>query len=304
MSNNHYRYVFDPTSRKIICPKCGRKRFVGMIDLETGDFLPDYGKCDRAVKCTYSCYPPRNGIKNYFSLKRVLPHNVIEPSFHQSGLVKKSFETGNNLLLYFRKLFGKFHVEEIQYKYKIGSCPDFYDGTIFWQIDEKNQIHGGKIICYKKDGRRTKKINWIHSMLKKQNELAEFNLQQCLFGLHLISEDNFTPVAIVESEKTACIMSVVFPQFLWMACGAKSEFKPEKLSPIKNRIIIAYPDCEIQKNGNSTFEEWKRKADEMNSQGFDITVSDLLEKNATDQQKIEGLDLADFFMDQIYHGKQ
>ena len=60
-------------------------------------------------------------------------------------------------------------------------------------------------------------------------------------------------------------MSVVFPQFLWMACGAKSEFKMGKLLPIQNRKIIAYPDCEMQKNGTSTYDEWKQKAEEMNN---------------------------------------
>lgn len=292
----NYRYNLDPSSRKIHCPDCGKKTFVGMIDKETGEFLPEYGKCDREVKCGYSFYPYQNGITNNLSHKIIPVKDTKEPSFHLSALVKKSFETDNNLLGYFRKLFGEFQAEKIQNEYKIGTCTDFHDGTIFWQIDEQNRIHGGKIICYNEDGRRTKNINWIHSILKKKSEITEFNLQQCLFGLHHISEDAFSTIAIVESEKTACIMSVVFPQFLWMACGAKSEFKMGKLLPIQNRKIIAYPDCEMQKNGTSTYDEWKQKAEEMNTKGFDITVSDLLETSATEQQKIDGIDLADFFM--------
>lgn len=292
----NYQYILDPSSRKIECPNCGKKTFVAMIDQETGEFISKYGRCDREVKCSYSFYPFEKGITNNFRHKIFFRENIREPSFHQSFLVQKSFETDNNLLRYFRKLFGEFQAEKIQNEYKIGTCKDFYDGTVFWQIDEKNSIHGGKIICYNIDGRRTKNINWMHSILKKKNEITEFNLQQCLFGLHLISDDEFAIIAIVESEKTACIMSVVFPQFLWMACGAKSEFKIGKLLPIKHRKIIAYPDCEIQKNGNSTYYEWKQKADEMNTRGFDITVSNLLETRATEQQKIDGIDLADFFM--------
>lgn len=132
--------------------------------------------------------------------------------------------------------------------------------------------------------------------MKRTKQISEFNLSQCLFGLHLISEDKTSTIAVVESEKTACIMSVVFPEFLWMACGAKGEFKLSKLEPIKHRKIIAYPDCEIQKDGSSTFDEWKKKSEILNVMRFDITVSNLLEIQTTSEQKQQGIDIADFFM--------
>ena len=94
-------------------------------------------------------------------------------------------------------------------------------------------------------------------------------------------------------------MSVIFPEFLWLSCGAKGEFKMKKLEPIKLRKIIAYPDCEIQKNGKTTYQEWKRKAVEFNRFGYQIYVSDLLEKESTLRQKIEGIDIADFFMKKV-----
>lgn len=50
------------------------------------------------------------------------------------------------------------------------------------------------------------------------------------------------------------------------------------------------------KNGFTTYQEWKRKAVELNAKGFDIYVSDLLEKQAKPEQKREGIDIADFFM--------
>ena len=72
-----------------------------------------------------------------------------------------------------------------------------------------------------------------------------------------------------------------------------------KLEPIKHRKIIAYPDCEIQKNGSTTYQEWKRKAVEFNRLGFEIYVSDLLENEASLQQKKQGIDIADFFMKKV-----
>lgn len=52
-----YLYILDPSSRKIECPKCGNKTFVGVIDQENGEFLPEYGRCGRKIKCGYSLYP-------------------------------------------------------------------------------------------------------------------------------------------------------------------------------------------------------------------------------------------------------
>ena len=96
-------------------------------------------------------------------------------------------------------------------------------------------------------------------------------------------------------------MSVIFPDFLWLACGAKGEFKLRKLEPIIHRKIVAYPDCEIQKNGSTTYQDWKRKAEGFNANGFDIYVSDLLEKETINRQKKDGIDIADFFMKNLYN---
>jgi hypothetical protein len=40
-----------------------------------------------------------------------------------------------------------------------------------------------------------------------------FNINQCLFGLHLINESNQKTIAVVESEKTAVLISVFKPQY-------------------------------------------------------------------------------------------
>lgn len=294
MKNNaNFRYILDPSSHKIICPNCEKKTFVGIIDQETGEFLTDFGRCDREIKCGYRHFP--SAIK-FFPLEIKSIQENKEPSFHETRLVKDSMKETNSLLKYFAMLFGEFNACKVAKDYFIGTAAEFFDGTIFWQINDQNMICGGKIICYNNNGKRTNNINWVHAILRAKNSEFQFNLQQCLFGLHLIQNDKLSTIAIVESEKTACIMSVIFPQFIWMACGAKNEFKMQKLLPVKQRKIIAYPDCEIQKNGSTTYDEWKQKAEIFNKAGFNITVSNLLEVQATIEQKIKGIDLADFFM--------
>ena len=296
-NNKNYRYKLDPSSRKTKCPNCGQKSFVGMIDSETGEFLQDYGRCDREVKCGFMKHPSKDGFDNNFT--SYYESNSVQikvPNFHSKQLIFDSMKLKNNLLKYFEELFGKFQTENIKKKYRLGPFSEGNFGTVFWQIDEENRIRAGKIINYFPNGKRTKNIDWVHSYMKRTKQISEFNLSQCLFGLHLISEDKTSTIAVVESEKTACIMSVVFPEFLWMACGAKGEFKLSKLEPIKHRKIIAYPDCEIQKDGSSTFDEWKKKSEILNVMRFDITVSNLLEIQTTSEQKQQGIDIADFFM--------
>ena len=297
---NRYRFILDPSSKKYKCPNCGKFSLVIFIDTETGELMENYGRCDRESKCGFFYHPSKGGFQNQTN-SEISNDTFIEifPSFHKNDLVEISMKNDNNFLKYLRFLVGITKAKVVQEKYKIGTLPEFNNGTIFWQIDEQKKVRAGKVIQYFETGKRTKKITWMHQFLKRKKEISDYNLSQCLFGLHLITEDKSSIIALVESEKTACVMSVKFPDFLWLSCGAKGEFKLRKLETIKHRKIIAYPDCEIQKNGTTTYQEWKKKATEFNRFGFEIYVSDLLEKEASLQQKKQGIDIADFFMKRV-----
>ena len=301
---NKYRYILDPSSRKHKCPNCSKISLVIFIDSDTGEAMENYGRCDRETKCGFFYHPSKDGFQNRTNSEISNDAFIeISPSFHKNDLVDLMMCNDNNFLKYLRFLFGNTITNSIQKKYKIGTLPEFNNGTIFWQIDERKKVRAGKIIQYLETGKRTKNITWMHQFLKMKKEISEYNLSQCLFGLHLIKDDKKSIIALVESEKTACIMSVIFPDFLWLACGAKGEFKWKKLEPIKHRKIIAYPDCETQKNGLTTYEVWKQKAIEFNRNGYEITVSDLLEKETTEEQKTKGIDIADFFMREFLKSK-
>lgn len=99
-----------------------------------------------------------------------------------------------------------------------------------------------------------------------------------------MTEDPTSPVALVESEKTAIIAQGKIPGYLWLATGSLNEFKPSKLEILRNRIVVAFPDL-------GAYDIWKKKASEVS---FHISVSDFLEKNSTDEQRKKGLDIADY----------
>lgn len=98
------------------------------------------------------------------------------------------------------------------------------------------------------------------------------------------------PIAVVESEKTAVIGSIckgIFPDMIWIACGGKSNFKTESLERLAgNRKVVIYPDAD-------SFEKWREIASDARKRGLAVSVSDLIERLATGDQKADGLDLAD-----------
>jgi hypothetical protein len=63
---------------------------------------------------------------------------------------------------------------------------------------------------------------------------------------------------------------------------------------LEGRNVILFPDL-----GSNCYELWRLKAAEIRSSVHcRIHVSDLLEKNASDEQRINGCDLADFLLSQ------
>lgn len=282
--NNTYKYSLDKSSRKFICPNCNKKTFVKFIDNETKHYLNDIdGRCDRESKCGYFKKPDNNfvAVCNTNCIT-----NVIQPMYHNETVLQQfsNNKQQSNFITYLFKHFESKYVIQAIEKYCICTTNYWHRATIFWQIDNNNHIRGGKIMLYNCDtGKRVKQpfnhVSWMHKQLKLDN----FVLQQCLFGLQNLScVSQSDTICIVESEKTAIIMSIVLPKFLWLATGCNTNFKKEVLQPIKKYNIIAYPD-------KTEYKSWNQKAIHLKKQGFTIQCSSLLENLDIE----EGGDLVD-----------
>lgn len=278
-----YKYHLDKSSKKFKCPRCGKTRFVKYKETETGYYAESqHGRCDREVKCGYSMYPNSTSIMSY----NYVPPPPVKPSYIEYGVLKKtltSYET-NPLVAYLHTNYSKDEVKKTIEMYQVGTAEMFSGAAVFWQMDNTGNIRSGKIMAYNTStGKRIKNkhnkplINWVHTALHKPN----YNLKQCLFGLHLLNE-NVNRIAIVESEKTAIIMSIEFPRYTWMTTGSLQGFKQEYLEPIKKYDIIAFPD-------KGCYLKWQETATELNKKGFVIEVSEFLENSGHK----EGWDLVD-----------
>ena len=66
-------------------------------------------------------------------------------------------------------------------------------------------------------------------------------------------------------------MSMLYPEYLWLATGSKSNFKHQLIEPLKNYNIVVLPD-------KSEYNDWCKKAGQLNNKGYKITCNKLLEK--------------------------
>ena len=108
-------------------------------------------------------------------------------------------------------------------------------------------------------------------------------------------KENNAIVAIVESEKTAVIMSEHCPDAIWLATGGINQFHPQLLLPLRGRRIILFPDTDPD---GKTYQQWRQVArDAQQLLGHPVYVSDLLERNATPEEKARKIDIADYLAD-------
>ena len=99
-------------------------------------------------------------------------------------------------------------------------------------------------------------------------------------------------VAIAESEKNAVVASVFSPELIWLSCGNLNGLSIEKCKVLEGRNVILFPDLKA-------FNLWSEKAIEIQKQcNCTIQVSNLLENIASDDEKRDGQDIADFIIRQ------
>lgn len=296
---------------KISCPSCGKARcFTRYIDDEEEISFPDsVGICDHINSCGYHYSPKeyfhdnpdvlQTGAERPPVLKRrvMAPKPIQDNSFLPSYIPKDDMMKNlthyemNPLFLYLSEIWGEAKTVQLMSRYNVGTSKKWGGSAVFWQVDVKGRIRTGKIMLYApKTGHRVKEphshVCWVHSELK----LPDFHLRQCLFGEHLLMKNPTMPVAIVESEKTALIGTVFVPDILWLATGGMNGcFNADTMSVLKDRNVTLFPDL-------GAFEIWSQKASILSGICQRVAVSDVLEKNATDEQRSRGLDLADFFL--------
>ncbi|OWP63506.1 hypothetical protein CDA63_09015 [Hymenobacter amundsenii] len=334
MSRTDYRFTlvkYSGKSSRCTCPNCGRpRRFTRYLDTHTNQQLPEeYGICDRADQCGYRLSPyekgrfgqsyadqlkedrPSSSHCQQYRKPTPAPPAIVSPPDVVFKATLGHYEH-NSLARLLREHFGWTVADELLSRFQIGTSVHQPGSCVFWYIDEAARVRGGKIMLYDETFHRIKeglgRPDWMHTVLpaicRRQSKpvpgwlsayAAPSNEKSpCLFGLpQLVASSGNQPIAIVESEKTAILATPYMPGFLWMATGSLVNLTEARLSPIKSRRIVLWPDASV--NGRA-YQLWADKAAELRGRGYDITVSNHLEKTLTEQQKAAGYDLADLIL--------
>ena len=331
---NEYRYIFDKSSKKFLCPECNKKRFVRYIDTETNKYLPDsYGICDREQNCGYYLDPYKDGYakmiwqeeqgnsidwkpKRRRQVKKAKPEPVFIPEAvliqTLEGYEKNVFIV--NLLSKVPYPFEKQDIDKVISLYYLGTIQDGYrSGAIsFPFIDIDKRIRTIQVKQFDDQNHTTGKADFLHSMIEKQHNRSRKPLPEwleaylkndimvsCLFGEHLLTMYPDNPIALVEAPKTAIYGTLYFgfpdtpTNFLWLAVYNLSSFNFEKCKALKGRKVAVFPDL-------NAFDEWSSKATEIQKrlEGSKFKTSEFLENYASEQDKEQGKDIADYLIKQ------
>ena len=154
---------------------------------------------------------------------------------------------------------------------------------LFWMINERQEPLDAHIASG----------GWISTALKaRQPLLHAWCPVHCLFGQHLLTSGNSIPIAIVESEASAVVLSELFPDVLWMAYATVEHLDVALFAPLQGRTVTLYPNTDPSFSTYLFFHDLADGIRERND--IHINVASILEDHATEEQKSRCIDLLDF----------
>ena len=276
-------HVLDSKNRRRVkyCP-CGKK------DNKDGKFVP-FENAEKFGYC-HSCdewYNPENKTVLSWKPERVNRTPKEKPEFiswdyYKPLLYDYHLNDNNRFVTFLQRTLGVNATHIILQEYMLGT-KDL--NVIFPYLNHKAQIVNLKTMDY--DHMTGKRGNVIFYDNRKPRH------KMCLFGEHLInvSKHQDKPIAIVESEKTACLMSYFHPGYLWLACGGSNGLMSYKFNVLKYRDVCLFPD-------QGKFDMWTEKLERLSDihsmVKFEISKECELWYNDGDIK--EGEDIADYYL--------
>lgn len=138
------------------------------------------------------------------------------------------------LFVWMAGIFGKEQVRDVWAKYHVTT--DGEGLAVFWYTNSDGKICYDKRIKYKYDGHRDKTFGGTRKHLTKDGYM-----ERPMFGAHLVysgNDDSDKEVCVVESEKSALILSLTFPDKTFLATGGKNNLRDV------DDCMLLYPDID------------------------------------------------------------
>lgn len=148
------------------------------------------------------------------------------------------------LFMWMAGIFGENSVRDIWDKYHVTT--DSEGLAVFWYTNTDGKICYDKRMRYKYDGHRDKTFGGTRKYIT-----AKGYTERPLFGSHLIGDSK--DICVVESEKTALICALRYPNKVWVGTGGKNN-----LRRVESDMIL-YPDMDAVdywRSKGANIEEW------------------------------------------------
>lgn len=324
----------DKSSRKYICPHCGKRRFVIYLDHDNNPIDPTCGRCDRQDHCGYH-YPPRD----YFRDHRPLSGTSSTPSplprprkLHielpkpPSTIAKQRMGASLHIPYHHNPLFtalvrklrgfiSETVLEDTFIRYGVGTSAAARGGAVeFFQIDARGEIRTGKIMRYDSEAHRDHRIAWVHK--EKEYASANFSLRQCFFGTDVAAAHPDAVLWLFESEKTALVVSAMLQRggaekvFIPIACGGCGGINPtpankndpwHAIQTLKGRKVVLFPD-------QGKYRDWWERAQQLKGFCSTVHIASGLEPSLHPWEYLpprifKGCDYADIIINEVYEGR-
>jgi hypothetical protein len=326
-----FKYVLS-NKRRSDCPFCGKRgKYSAYIDTKTNELASiEYGMCS---SCQESKRPPDNYISSesihvddeklgYYEADTLMINTILQ-------YYKPQYHIHNNFIEGLESRFGKAPVARAVHLFKLGKFRDSYEcessAVVFPYLYTDTHCCTGKLMWFDNDLHRIKEgkkqyPRFLHNLIYTDDRgthydfndydtdddmndiIVPFKLKLCLFGHNQIINDKKKTICLVESEKTAVIMSIVLPEFIWVASGGKTLIQDYKFLFFTGRKCLVFPDLSEDDN---VYQYWFEKLTYYNRKyGYDFEIIDYYSgflKNDNELIRyckcVGKFDIADFVMD-------
>lgn len=149
----------------------------------------------------------------------------------------------------------------------------------------------GRSIVYKPNFHRNHdESKLIH--LEYNQRKSNTGIAWCLYGEHLLFDTEGKDCIVVEAEKTAFVMSIIYPEFIWLATGGLNNLSKYYTFVNKTPRYYFIPDAGINPKGVTCDMIWSERIQFTVFAGTDYTVIPF-NKVCTKQQIEDGYDILD-----------
>lgn len=260
------------------------------------------------------------------------PEPTAAPDFLPMDAVRAAHAHAQEtaLFAYIAKEFGESAARFIFGVYMVGAskhtAPNGYRAAAFPYIDTAQRVVDCKLFHIDpttgsrktaaplrswtdRDGKQQElRSSWALAEMnadRRRRNLPELNRAKwCNFGDHLLPERPTAEVCLVESEKTALIAALTYPDRVWVAVGSKNNLTPERCKPYIGRTLTIYPDRDgyndkPRADGHGIERGWRTIARELAAAGLRLRIDTTTERHPGEPND----DIADLIL-RYRHGEQ